>query len=786
MQEQKEKKNVFLVALLVLICLIGIGISTVDYLLYFRAIENKKEGLQHYVKNELDEAIAKLESADKKDKEVLYYLGVAYRKKGNDQKSAEYFTKALKEKQLFHLESPARSFVSKAAIELADLYATGHYGTGADGQPDFEKAAEYYQVSFAVESNPHAAYKLGELYRKGCIGKKADGQPNRKIAAEYYQIGADLCRGPFSGEEGIGELSNLICKELIAIYMDGRIDYAVIGRCYEQVLNPDYNEVETYYLKAMREQGSAEAAYRLGKLYAEDPGFQKKKTNGQPDFVKAAEYFLSAVKKGHTAAAYSLGRLYEDGEVGNDLGSKGRFAKAAEYYEKAALAGNHEAMYRLGELYRIGYENQNGRLNAAKAEMWYRKAAEAGNGHAAYRLGYIQECGSAEFALYKITYEEHVRLLQSLIAKAELLGTLGADLKRYKNGLETLQAGRPLQQLRTKEGYAKAAEYYQKAIELGSDSAVLALGMLYLRGNYGELANGSPDYEKAYEYFARGDGTAYKHPNVAIDLHIDGHLETDSYYSSDLSPWLFRSCMLLAERGNPDALCELGNLYSIQKNYAKAAEYYQKAVEKGSRKAVILSIWLNHIIVPDQSGEPDYAAAEKALKEALKKGISEAVYRYIEAVRDGKTDLKLVQEHLEILASKGEIRAIRQLAEYYRKGLFTDKPDYEKAAEYYEKAASAGDSGAAMLLAELYTKGYCGVLPDGQPDYARAAELYRKICADGKAYLHHEKAYRELGKFYHYGFGGKKDLEKALSFYKKSLNRSPFPELILLLNEMQK
>ena len=32
------------IEIIVLICLIGIGISTVDYLLYFRAIEKKKDG----------------------------------------------------------------------------------------------------------------------------------------------------------------------------------------------------------------------------------------------------------------------------------------------------------------------------------------------------------------------------------------------------------------------------------------------------------------------------------------------------------------------------------------------------------------------------------------------------------------------------------------------------------------------------------------------------------------------------------------------------------------------
>lgn len=118
------------------------------------------------------------------------------------------------------------------------------------------------------------------------------------------------------------------------------IGFLSIGRFYDRSVAHDENEVQyallkaaEYYLKAIKygDCYSGHASARLGEMYLKGQGVS-------PDFPKAFKLLERSSRKGNPDAYYLLGQLYHEGiKVPQDL------EKAHYLYKKAAKSGKVEA-----------------------------------------------------------------------------------------------------------------------------------------------------------------------------------------------------------------------------------------------------------------------------------------------------------------------------------------------------------------------------------------------------------------------------------------------------------
>jgi Predicted peptidase len=160
-------------------------------------------------------------------------------------------------------------------------------------------------------------------------------------------------------------------------------------------------------------------------------------------------------------------------------------------------------------------------------------------------------------------------------------------------------------------------------------------------------------------------------------------------------------------------------------DYAKAADYGQRAVAQGSARAAtnLGILYLNGLGV-----NQDYARALELFLQATK---------------------------------AGDFKGPRYVGIIYYKGLVDGDPDYAKAAAYFKAAADGGDITANYYLGLMCEKGQSLA-----QDYAKAGEYYAKAAP---SVGHVETvALLALGHLYENGLGLKKDLAKAIEQYKRA------------------
>ena len=149
-----------------------------------------------------------------------------------------------------------------------------------------------------------------------------------------------------------------------------------------------------------------------------------------------------------------------------------------------------------------------------------------------------------------------------------------------------------------------------------------------------------------------------------------------------------------ALNGDVEAQSRLGyihenGLYGVKQDYAKAAEWYEKAGKQGH---MLAQASLSNIYYAGRGVKQDYVKAFEWVEKAAKQG--DAVSQY----------------NLGILYEEGK----------------SVKQDYVKALEWYEKAAAQEDANAQFNLGIMYANGY-GV----RQSYATAKEWFGKACDNG-------------------------------------------------------
>jgi TPR repeat protein len=210
----------------------------------------------------------------------------------------------------------------------------------------------------------------------------------------------------------------------------------------------------------------------------------------------------------------------------------------------------------------------------------------------------------------------------------------------------------------------------------------------------------------------------------------------------------------LAEQGQPQAQIDLGLQYAkgigVEKDYAAAMQWFQRAAEQGAPRA----LFLVGLMYERGFGVPrSYDTALDWYRRAAAKNSALAEIAMARFYNQGlgvQRDPAQRMDWLLRAANQGNPQAQLILGNIYRRGI--DVPqDFATAAQWYQRAVLQEFVPAEMQLGLMYEHG------NGVPqDYAQAVRLLRFAAEKGNAI-----AQNALGMLYRRGQGVKQDYGQA-------------------------
>ena len=194
---------------------------------------------------------------------------------------------------------------------------------------------------------------------------------------------------------------------------------------------------------------------------------------------------------------------------------------------------------------------------------------------------------------------------------------------------------------------------------------------------------------------------------------------------------------------------QLGRMYLKQKNFEKARQYLQLAIDEGSIEALNV---LGVIYFFGQGVPKDPQKARLLFEKAANQG-HVAAHVNLGRIYQNGIGVKQDFEKAYLLYSKvanQDSTAQYYLGQMYEKGQGVKK-DFSKAVYWYEKAANQGDADAQFILGLSYSIGR-----NVAQDFSKALIFLEKAANQG-----HAQAQCHLGIMYHSGQGVKQDFAKA-------------------------
>jgi len=407
-----------------------------------------------------------------------------------------------------------------AACNLGRLYITGQ-GVSSD----LQKAANLYRKG-ANAGLAVGFYGLGQLYDLGKGAPKDWGE-----AAKWYQKAGDA-----GYPDGYADLAHLYARSnppnhgeafkwsQKAAQGGSAWGSSQLGWHYQYgaAVNKDLVSAKSWYERAAN-QGLADAMYRLGLMYRIGEGIPSAPAT-------AAQWMYQAAKRSHHFAEAELGNMFYNGQ-----GTQKDDQAAFGWYLLAAQAGIVQAQNSLAALYELG---QGVAKNEIKAVTWYRAAAAQGDAYAMYQLGLHLRRGSGVAWSEAEAMDWFKKAAAKGLAEAEWAVGYG-----YKEGLgESAGQG--------KQDFHLAAEWLARAVQHGSDAALIELAWLYYKGWGVER-----DPQRAQSLYRQASNSRY--PNVAAMAKLMLQEDTDtvtrqtrpsgsSSETSDWVPWVVGGGILLA------------------------------------------------------------------------------------------------------------------------------------------------------------------------------------------------------------------------------------------------
>jgi TPR repeat protein len=243
--------------------------------------------------------------------------------------------------------------------------------------------------------------------------------------------------------------------------------------------------------------------------------------------------------------------------------------------------------------------------------------------------------------------------------------------------------------------------------------------------------------------------------------------------------------------------------YYYYKNYEKAIEYYQKAIDQDNNSIALNKLGLTHFF--GNGVEQNYQKAIKYFQKAINKdnnsnalnnlgmlyhdgrGVEQnyqkAIEYYQKAIEQNNNSDALNNLGILYDNGKGVEQNYHKAIEYYQKAIEQDnnsdalnrisllyyygngvEQNYQKAIEYYEKAIEQdNNSNALAFLGDIYERG-AGV----EVNYQKAIEYYEKAIEEDN----NSNALAFLGDIYERGVGVEVNYQKAIEYYQKSIEQN--------------
>lgn len=307
-----------------------------------------------------------------------------------------------------------------------------------------------------------------------------------------------------------------------------------------------------------------------------------------------------------------------------------------------------------------------------------------------------------------------------------------------------------------------ALDYFMQATELGDSIAPYFVGLAYDQGN-GAVQN--PD--NALKYYTIGADAGYPQAQA-----IAGWLYLRGYNGAEKNPEKAVAYLQDAvESGNYDAMTYLGFAYEygvggLDKDEAKALELFSQGAEGGSTDGKAI---LGFTYAYGNLGvNPNITKGEQLIKESIEEGSSLGM-RYMGHLYsdkkiisdDGNGNALNAINWYRKAAEAGNVDAMNDLGYQMMDLYYWDNEKQTEAMQWFQRAAEQGNVDAMVYLGYYYEKGK-GV----KKSMDKAFEWLLKAAEAGDALGQYDVAI-----CYEYGTGTKKDRDKAIEWYKKSADQ---------------
>ena len=327
-------------------------------------------------------------------------------------------------------------------------------------------------------------------------------------------------------------------------------------------------------------------------------------------------------------------------DQGEDYYDKKDYANALVYFKKASNFNNPKALYYLALMYDMGHGVPK---EYKKAFKYYKQSADLGNILAMNNLGVMYTLGVG-------VVKDDTKGCKMYQKAADAGGTkISFDNLAwcYKIGLGDF-----------KRDDSKAIEYYKKAIDFGNIGSIYYLAVLY-----DEMG----DYEKSFPLFKRASESK------------DTIVKKKGLYSVGTFYYL-------------------GDV--VNKDYKKAAEYFEKSAELGYPDAY------NYLGIMYEEGKGVKKAHAKAFFNYSKAAELKNMYGSYNIARcydcgiGVKKDINKAIRYYNLSGNLGYSSAYYNLSVIYKDGIGIKK-DYDIAFDYLIKAAKMGNKKAKSVLASI-------------------------------------------------------------------------------------
>ena len=669
-----------------------------------------------------------------------------------------------------------------------------------------------------------ASYELATLY---------DSQDNKEMAAAFFGRTFDLTIDTIKNSDiAIDILYSDTPKKydfeeelLPDSSYNGKLE-ELIGKLLENGIGrePNREQAKLFYEMAFH-HGCDYLSVKLGRMAQAD---------GRP--LAAAYWFMKASEKNIPAGQYALAQYLESGSIPH----LGKDIEAAErLYEKAAAAGYRQTRrtaspdepfdstadtneplpekfelyagwtkeYKEARLFLYGSKTQEPDLE--KAYQCMTAEAQKGNAFAMHDLG--------KMLLSGVGCDENVEEAHEWFRKA--LSGLKTALTKEQN--QTAQTPKE-QVIRRRRGYLQfrigkmyslgygadkspetAAEWFQKAVDMGNPFAAYSFGSLYRRGEGVEQND-----KQAFSLFLMAASDKIS-PNAYAMYQLGGMYQNGIGTEQDLKEserWYqraYQGFLSLEEKsrddklwyrlgqmnmagigtavnleaaklyfnrsagyGNTDAEYGLGCLYAnpdfSEYNIPKSIEHFFKAAEAQNQFA---QYQLGRLYLGENEDIPrDIEKALSFLQLSADQGNQFAQYRlgklYLGENEDIPRNIEKALSFLQLSADQGNQFAQYQLGRLYL-GENEDIPkDIEKALSFLQLSADQGNQFAQYQLGRLYL----GENKDIPKDIEKALSFLQLSADQGNQF-----ALYQLGRLYFHGDEGiPKDMDKALFYLQAS------------------